>query len=278
MANNLANEKKILVVSMLSEGNSIRAIERVTGVNRNTIMSLGLRMGDACTRIHDGLVRNLGCRQIQIDEIWGFIRKKRKHLKPGDEFKNFGDCWTYIALDRESKLIPAYRVGIRSVTDAQAFIEDLASRLIYRVQLSSDQLPAYQEAVERGFDGEVDYGQIVKIYDAPTAGKDAASRYSPGECISVTKRVMVGEPRISLICTSHVEKQNHTLRMHSRRLTRLTNGFSKKLENFKAATALNFVYYNFCKRHIAVKATPAQAAGIAEKQWTVAELVERSGE
>jgi IS1 family transposase len=208
----------------------------------------------------------------------GIHQKKRKNLRPGDEFMQYGDVWTFIALDRDSKLIPAFRVGIRSVTDARAFIDDLASRLTYRVQLSSDQLAAYADSVERGFDGEVDYGQIVKTYGTSSSNKTADARYSPGELVSVTKREMCGQPEVSLICTSHVEKQNHTLRMHCRRLTRLTNVFSKKLDNFKAATALNFCYYNFCKQHIAVQMTPAQAAGIEASQWTVAELVERCGE
>jgi IS1 family transposase len=279
MANNLPTEKKVLAVSMLAEGSSIRSIERITEVHRDTIMRLGVRMGEACARIHNEKMRGLDSRHIEIDEIWGFIGKKRKNTKAWDFQQGLGDAWTFIALDSDTKLIPSFLVGQRTVIYAKAFVDDLASRLRNRIQLSSDALSAYTETVEEAFGSAVDYGQIVKTYSVSILGNAPASvRYSPADVVDVAKKVIAGVPDACLISTSHVEKQNHTLRMHCRRLTRLTNAFSKKLDNFCAAVALNFTYYNFCKRHLAVRCTPAQAAGIESAQWTVAELVERCGE
>src|SRR5258708_2389173 len=275
MANILETEKKVAVISMLAEGSSIRAIERITGVNRNTIMSLGLRVGAACKRIMDEKMRGLTCKRIEIDEIWGFIGTKRKNATRAGAY---GDVWTFIALDADTKLIPSFIIGKRDIYHARAFMEDLAGRLSRRVQLSTDALNAYPEAVERGFGSEVDYAQLVKTYAVTNLNKDAASRYSPAEVVKTERTVITGMPDISRVTTSHVEKQNHTLRMHCRRLTRLTNAFSKKLENFEAAIALNFAYYNFCKTHGALRMTPAMAAGIESSHWTVAELVERCGE
>ena len=274
MANNLPTEKKILAVSMLAEGSSIRAIERVTGVHRDTIMRLGVRVGEGCAKIQDEKMRNIQSADIQIDEIWGFIGKKKKQTRAWDE--NVGDIWTFIALDRDTKLIPAFRVGQRTMIHAREFLRDLAGRLVNRVQLSSDGLAAYRETVEGVFGPDVDYAQLVKTYSTVNLNQSAAGRYSPAEVVKTEKTVVSGMPDINRITTSHVEKQNHTLRMHCRRLTRLTNAFSKKLENFEAAVALNFAYYNFCKRHITVETTPARAAGVEDHEWTVAELVERA--
>ncbi len=278
MANHLPFDKKTLVVSMLAEDSSIRAIERITDVNRNTIMNLGVRVGQACAKIMDQKMRGLDCRNIELDEIWGFIGKKRVNATEDEIGDGLGDVWTWIALDVDSKLIPSFHVGRRDGFDAWVFIDDLAPRLKRRVQLSSDALGAYPDAIERGFGANVDYGQIVKTYSVVNVGKSAAVRYSPAEVVEVKKSAVAGKPDFALISTSHVEKQNHTLRMHCRRLTRLTNAFSKKLENFEAAVALNFAYYNFCKTHGAVRMTPAQAAGVESSAWTVAELVERCGE
>lgn len=275
MANKLAFEKKVTVISLLAEGSSIRAIERITGVNQNTIMSLGRRVGEACKKIMDEKMRGLACKQIQVDEIWGFIGAKRKNAVRAGAY---GDVWTFIALDSETKLIPSFIVGKRDMYHARTFMEDLAGRLSRRVQLSTDALNAYPEAVERGFGSEVDYAQLVKTYAVTNLNKDAASRYSPAEVVKTERTVITGMPDISRVTTSHVEKQNHTLRMHCRRLTRLTNAFSKKFENFEAAVALNFAYYNFCKSHLAIRCTPAMEAGIEKSQWTVAELIQRCGE
>jgi len=278
MANNLSPEKKTLAVSLLCEGSSIRAIERITGVHRDTIKRLCVRVGQGCQRIHNEKVKNIDSKQIEIDEIWGFIGKKRRNTLAGDWTRGIGDVWTFIALDADSKLIPSYWVGQRTMQHAQIFLRDLESRMKNRIQLSSDGLAAYRESVAGVFGSDVDYGQVVKTYSVTNLNKDAAGRYSPADVISTEKTVVCGMPNVDEICTSHVEKQNHTLRMHCRRLTRLTNAFSKKLENFDAAVSLNFAYYNFCKKHGAVQMTPAQAAGIESKAWTVAELVERCGE
>lgn len=277
MANKLPTEKKVAAVSMLAEGTSIRAIERITGVHRDTVMRLGVRVGTACQQILDTKMRGLNCQQIEVDEIWGFIGKKAKNANTVDRAGGLGDVWTFIALDADTKIIPTFKVGKRDSYHAKAFMADLADRLTNRVQITSDSLAAYADAVERGFGCNVDYGQISKTY-AVTLGKEAAVRYSPAEVVRVDKTVVSGMPDVDRISTSHVEKQNHTLRMHCRRLTRLTNAFSKKLENFEAAVALNFAYYNFCKTHGALRMTPAQAAGVENSQWPVAELVERCGE
>jgi IS1 family transposase len=275
MANKLPTEKKVTVISMLAEGNSIRSIERMTGVNRNTIMNLAVRVGNACKKIMDERMRGLTCKNVEVDEIWGFVGAKRNNAARAGAY---GDVWTFIALDADTKLIPSFVIGKRDSYHAKAFMDDLASRMTMRVQISSDSLKAYTDAVERSFGTAADYGQIVKTYSVTPLGKAAAVRYSPAEVVAVEKTVVSGAPDIDLISTSHVEKQNHTLRMHCRRLTRLTNAFSKKIENFEAAVALNFAYYNFVKTHGALKMTPAMAAGIEKSHWTVAELVERCGE
>jgi IS1 family transposase len=275
MANKLQTEKKVTVISMLAEGNSIRSIERITGINRNTIMSLGVRVGNACKKIMDERLRELPCKNIQVDEIWGFVGAKRKNAERAGAY---GDVWTFIALDSDSKLIPSFVVGKRDSYHAKSFMDDLSSRVTMRVQISSDCLKAYNDAVERSFGTDADYGQIVKTYSVTPLGKSAAVRYSPAEVVAIEKIVVSGTPDKDLISTSHVEKQNHTLRMHCRRLTRLTNAFSKKIENFEAAVALNFAYYNFCKIHGAIRMTPAMAAGVEKSIWTVEELVKLCGE
>lgn len=275
MANNLETEKKVQIVAMLAEGSSIRSIERITGVHRDTIMRLGVRVGEACKRIMDEKMRNVASKQIEVDEIWGFIGAKRKNAA---RVSAYGDIWTFIALDADTKLIPSFVIGKRDSFHAKEFMADLAGRLSRRVQISSDALSTYPDAVERGFGSEVDYGQLVKTYGVVNLNKDAASRYSPAEVVKAERTVISGMPDVNRITTSHVESQNLTLRMHCRRLTRLTNAFSKKRENFEAAVALNFAYYNFCKTHGSLRMTPAQAAGIEASAWTVAELVKRCGE
>ena len=275
MANELKSEAKAQVVSLLCEGNSIRSIERITGIHRDTVMRLGVRVGTACAKIQDEKMRGLSCNQIEVDEIWGFVGAKRKNA---NRVGAYGDVWTFIALDADTKLIPSFVVGKRDAYHTKMFIADLAARMKKRIQVSSDGLAAYVDAVERGFGTEVDFGQVSKTYAFENLLPNAAGRYSPAEVVKVEKVVISGMPDVSRICTSHVEKQNHTLRMHCRRLTRLTNAFSKKVENFEAAVAMNFAYYNFVRTHGALRMTPAQAAGVESSAWTVAELVERCGE
>ncbi len=272
MANKLSNDEKVSAIGMLCEGSSIRSVERITGIHRDTIMRLGVRMGEGCQRIMDEKMRNLSCRLIQVDEIWGFVGMKEKTALRQHQKHGVGSVWTWVALDSETKLVPTFAVGDRSGYMADCFIEDLASRLSNRVQLSSDALRAYADAVERAFGAEVDYGSIIKTFGQGDV--DEQRRYSPAKITGVRRMPVQGQPHIDLISTSHVEKQNHTLRMHCRRLTRLTNAFSKKLENFKAAVALHYAYYNFVKSNIAIRCTPAMAAGVTNTFWTVRDLVE----
>jgi IS1 family transposase len=235
-------------------------------------MRLGVRMGQGCAKIMDERFRGLDCRVIQLDETWGFVAMKQKTANKQNAGDEVGDAWTWVAVDAESKLVPSVHVGGRSQIDADIFLEDLASRLSHRVQISGDSLRAYQGAIERAFGDEVDYGTIVKTYSS--AQLEDQRRYSPPEVVNVEKFIVQGEPDAGLISTSYVEKQNHTLRMHCRRMSRLTNAFSKKLTNFRAAVALHYAYYNFVKFHKSISCTPAMAAGVVNSPWTVANLVE----
>jgi IS1 family transposase len=272
MANILPLEKQVMAIHALAEGSSIRSIERMTNIHRDTIMRLGVKVGQACATLLDEKMRNLELGQVEVDEIWGFIGKKAKNVTRSDNRLLVGDVWTYIAIDVKSKLIPSYFIGKRDAYHTNAFMMDLAARIKNRVQISSDSLASYASAVERGFGSGVDYGQIVKTYASDD--RYPQGKYSAPEVVSVAKTSIMGMPVESLISTSHVEKQNHTLRMHCRRLTRLTNAFSKKLENFKAAIGLNFAYYNFVKTHGAIRCTPAMAAGVMPGALTVRDLVE----
>jgi IS1 family transposase len=271
MANVLPFDRQVSVISMLAEGSSIRSIERVTGVHRDTVMRLGVRVGQGCARLLDRQMRNLSCARLQLDELWGFIAKKARHVTDQDA-PGTGDIWTFVAVDADSKIVPTFRVGNRDANTANAFVADLASRLRNRVQLSSDALKAYVDAVERGFGGEVDYGQIVKSY-ATSEPLPASSRYSPPPILSTRKTVIAGHPELEHVSTSFIEKLNHITRMHCRRLTRLTNGFSKRLENFKAAVGLNYGSYNLVKIHKTLRMTPAMAAGVVPELWDVADLI-----
>ena len=272
MANILHLEKQTMVIHALAEGNSIRSIERMTNIHRDTIMRLGVKVGQTCASLLDEKMQNLELGSIEVDEIWGFIGKKQKQVTTSDDKHLVGDVWTYIALDVQTKLIPSYVVGKRDAYHTNAFMFDLSARVKNRVQISSDSMQSYAAAVESGFGSGVDYAQIVKTYASDD--RYPQGKYSAPEVVSVEKNVIMGTPREALISTSHVEKQNHTLRMHCRRLTRLTNAFSKKLENFKAAIGLNFAYYNFVKTHGSIRCTPAMAAGIMPSALTVRDLVE----
>jgi IS1 family transposase len=271
MANELSTEKKISIISALAEGQSIRAVERMLGVHRDTIMRLGVRIGEGCERLLDSLMHNLPCQRVQIDELWGYVGKHGRRMTPIDDY--FGDVWTFVAIDADSKVVPSFRVGKRDVATADAFVADLASRMRNRVQLSSDALPAYADAIDRAFGMNVDYGQIVKSYSSAEP-LPLSTRYSPPPIVSISKHAMQGNPDPSHISTSYIEKQNLTVRTHCKRLARLTNAFSKKLENFKAAVALHFAYYNLVKRHGTIRMTPALKAGVVNTLWTTADLVE----
>lgn len=271
MANALNTDKQITIIAALSEGSSIRSIERMTGVHRDTIMRLGVKVGQGCTALMDEKMRDLSCKRLEMDEIWGFIGKKEKHVKPEDA-PEVGSVWTFCAIDADTKLVPAFRVGKRDVATANAFVKDVASRMKTRVQISTDGLRAYVNAVENAFGSDVDYAQIVKTYGLEERSDNR--RYSPPEFVSSEKTIIMGNPDESLISTSYIERLNATTRLHMRRLTRLTLAFSKKRENFEAAVGLHFAYYNFVKRHNTLRCTPAMAAGVTGSFWSVADLVE----
>ncbi len=268
--NKLKIEKQAMVISALVEGVSIRSIERMTGVHRDTIMRLMLRVGSACENLMDHEMRNLSCKHIQVDELWCFVGKKQRHVQATDDPARVGDFWTWVAIDADTKLVPTYREGKRTLPVAIELIDDLSSRLANRVQISSDKLKAYVEAIELSFGTEVDYAQIVKSYEAEPIG---AGRYSPPKVVSVQKEYVSGNPDLKLTSTSFVERQNLTCRMSMRRFTRLTNAFSKKLENLKAAVALHFAHYNFVRIHSTLKVTPAMEAKVSSKLWTIQDLV-----
>ena len=273
MANRLPKDKQIAVISALAEGCSIRAISRITGIHQDTICRLGVRVGQGCAKLLDAKMRDLTCRFLQFDEIWGFIGKKEKHLSATDD-PTLGDVWTFCAIDSETKLVPSFKCGKRTHLTANAFVSDVAARLKNRPQVSSDGLRAYVEAVENAFGMEVDFGMIIKNYGVDRGEHHQERRYSAPEVTSMQKMVVAGYPDPDLISTSHVERLNGTTRLHMRRLTRLTYAFSKKLENFEAAVALHFAYYNFVRSHKTIRMTPAMAAGIERNFWTVEDLVE----
>jgi IS1 family transposase len=272
MANVLNREKQVAVVSALAEGSSIRSIERITGVHRDTVMRLGVRIGQGCAHVLDSKMRDLSCRELQFDEIWGFIGKKQKHVA-SDDNPRLGDVWTFCAIDADTKLVPSFRVGKRDLSTATAFVSDVASRLKGRVQISSDGLRAYVDSIEQAFGTEVDYGQIIKTYIAD-GGQHPERKYSAPRISSSEKLRISGNPDMESISTSYIERLNATTRLHMRRLTRLTLAFSKKIENFEAAVALHFAYYNLVKMHKTLRCTPAMAAGVERSVWTVGDLVE----
>jgi IS1 family transposase len=272
MPKHLETEKKTTAIAMLCEGNSIRGVERMTGVHRDTIIRLAIRVGEGMRKMQDELFVNLNTARVEVDEIWGFIGAKQSTAR-ANNLEGKGDIWTWVALDADSKLVPCWHVGGRRQADANAFIADLASRLVNRPQISSDALHAYQRAIEETFGAAVDYASIIKTYKHSELSE--VRRYSPPEVFSAKKEVKQGNPDWDKISTSYVEKQNHTMRMHCRRLSRLTNAFSKKRENFEAAVSLHYAYYNLVKRHGSLRVTPAMEAGVTDTFWTVRDLVER---
>ncbi len=273
MANVLSIDKKVAVISALCEGSSIRSIERQTGIHRDTIMRLGVRVGNGCTALMNAKMRNLDCHRIEMDEVWGFIGKKDKHVHPDDD-PQYGDAWTFCAVDSDTKLVPAFRVvKYRDIGTATEFVCDVADRMKNRLQISTDGLSVYVDAIERGFGRDVDYGQIIKTYKAERS-IEAHRRYSPPRIEGIEKKAVFGRPDFDLISTSYVERLNATTRLHMRRLTRLTLAFSKKRENFEAAVGLHFAYYNFVLRHSTLRCTPAMAAGVEQSFWTVGDLIE----
>jgi len=270
--NSLDTARRSQVVSLLVEGMSIRSIVRVTGVAKGTVLKLLVDLGEACAAFHNANVRGVRAQRVQCDEIWSFVGVKDKNLMPDEEgVFGIGSVWTWTALDVESKLIVSYHVGTRDAGCAYEFMTDLASRLATRVQLTTDGHKAYLSAVADAFGPSgVDYAMLVKLYGAVDAG---AARYSPPKCIGANLTPIAGNPDAAHISTSHVERQNLTMRMSMRRFTRLTNAFSKKCENHAAAIALHFMPYNFCRVHQTIRCTPAMKAGLSDHVWEIAELI-----
>jgi IS1 family transposase len=272
--NKLKRAKQAQVIAALVEGTSVNATVRMTGVAKNTILKLLADLGTACIEYQDKALRNLKCKRIQCDEIWQFCYAKEKNVP--EELRGhfgFGDVWTWVAIDADTKLVPSFMLGNRDARTANDFIEDLASRLASRIQLTTDGLKVYLEAVEGAFGANVDFAQLIKVYGA----SQEEIRYSPAECIGTETKIVTGSPKAEHISTSFIERQNLTMRMGMRRFTRLTNGFSKKIENHLYAIAIHFMHYNFCRVHKTLRVTPAMEAGIADHVWSVEELVGLSG-
>jgi IS1 family transposase len=271
--NNLPVERQIAVISALVEGNSIRATVRMTGVAKDTVIKLLAKIGRACAEYQDKALRNLTCKRLQCDEIWSFCYAKEKNVPEELRGKfGYGDVWTWTALCADTKLIPCWRIGGRNAWHAQHFMYDLASRLANRVQLTTDGHRVYLQAVEGAFGNDVDYAMLVKLYGNEPRGNE--TRYSPAQCIGAIATPIVGNPEKRHISTSFVERQNLSMRMGMRRFTRLTNGFSKKVENHEHALALYFMYYNFCRIHQTLRVAPAMAAGVSDHVWELREMLE----
>jgi IS1 family transposase len=270
--NRLTQTQQTQVLAALVEGNSIRATVRMTGVAKNTVVKLLADVGQACADYQDKTLRDLPCKRIQCDEIWSFCYAKAKNV-PADKKGQvgFGDVWTWTAMCADTKLVPCWNVGGRSAWYAQNFMHDLASRLTHRVQLTTDGHHAYLTAVALAFGTDIDYAMLVKLYGNDPQPKD--TRYSPAECIGALPTVINGSPDRKHISTSYIERQNLTMRMSMRRFTRLTNAFSKKIDNHRHAVALHFMYYNFCRIHQTLRVTPAMAANVAEKVWEISDIV-----
>lgn len=269
--NRLSPAKRAQIVSALVEGNSIRATSRMTDTAKGTVLKLLVDFGRACEGYQRQMLINLRCRQIQCDEIWSFVGAKAKNVPEEKRQRaGLGDIWTWTALDADSKLIVSWFVGGRDAGLAHVFMNDVASRVAGRVQLTTDGHHAYLTAVSEAFGGKIDYAQLIKVYGEP-ANPD--KKYSPAECKGTQKYVISGTPEMTKVSTSYVERQNLTMRMSMRRFTRLTNAISKKAENHEAAVALHFMDYNFCRIHQTLRITPAMAAGITDHAWEVSDLV-----
>lgn len=269
--NSLPRDKQIAAISALCEGVSIRATERLTGVNRGTIMGLGARVGMGCAKLHNHLMRNINVSRLEFDEIWQYVAKKRKAVRPTDP-ETVGDQYTFVALGGSSKAIISYYTGKRTAEAATAFAKDVRARVLGAPEISTDGLNAYPNAIEQAFKNECSHGVVVKEFAALTANADAAHRYSPGDVVSVQYHDVVGQPRN--ISTSYVERQNLTIRMQQRRFTRLTNAFSKKFEHHVAAFALYAAHYNLCRVHETLRITPAMQLGVTDHIWSIGELID----
>ena len=268
--NRLSITKCSQVISALAKGNSIRATVRITGVSKDAITRLLVRLGSAAADYQDRTLRNLKCKRIQCDEIWAFCYAKDKNVPADKQGKfGFGSVWTWVAMDADTKLVPSVIIGNRDARTARIFIDDLASRLAGRIQLTTDGLKVYLDAVEGAFGSDIDYSMLIKTYEST----QEEIRYSPPVCTSCERKPIMGNPDPKHISTSYVERQNLTIRMHMRRFTRLTNGFSKKVENHAYSAALHFMHYNFVKIHQTLRVTPAMEANVTDHLWTIEEMI-----
>lgn len=265
--NRLSKEKQAQILAVLVEGNSLRATARICDVAFNTVLKFVPEIGKACAEYQNKVFRNLTCKRIQCDEIWSFVYAKQKNLPEG---KQGGDVWTWVAMDADTKLVPSFLVGNRDYPTARVFIDDLASRLANRVQLTTDGHHAYLEAVESAFGSDIDYAMLIKLYES----SQEETRYSPAQCVSQNKRPIQGNPDMDHVSTSYIERQNLTMRMSMRRFTRLTNGFSKKVENHAFHIALHYMHYNFCRIHKTLRVTPAMKAGVTDRLWEISDIID----
>ena len=272
--NQLTDKERSRILACLVEGNSMRATQRMTGFAKKTVERALREIGEACASLMDEKMRGLTCTQIQCDEIWAFVGAKQKNVRTPAQFeKQWGDVWTWVALDRETKLIPAWFVGDRTAQSAYKFMRSLEPRLSNRVQLTTDGHHAYLVAVKAAFLARpIDYGMLIKIYG------DSAAGYSPADCVGARRESILGAPDGLNICTSHAERSNLTIRMSNRRFTRLTNGFSKSLDSHKHSLALHFAHYNFCRIYQTLRVTPAMEAGLTDHGWELTELLESRGQ
>jgi IS1 family transposase len=269
--NKLSTEERKQIVAALVEGNSMRSVARMMDVSRNTVDKLLRDLGRACSEYQDKAFRNLKCSRIQCDEIWSFVYAKEKNCPIEQKAKGAGDCWTWVALCPDTKLVPCWFIGQRDAGCAYHFMHDLKGRLSNRVQLTTDGHRTYLTAVEDAFGCEIDYAMLQKIYG--TTNEPPETRYSPAICMGARKAVISGNPDFAHVSTSYVERQNLTMRMAMRRFTRLTNAFSKKLENLEHAVALHYMHYNFCRIHQTLRVTPAMEAGISDHVWSLEEVI-----
>jgi IS1 family transposase len=273
--NKLSREKQIAVIFGFTEGLGVRAVERLTGVHRDSALRLLVRVGEACAKLMDERMRDLPCERLELDEQWSLVAKKQRRLKPHDDQTKKGDFWIWTSICATTRAVPNFHLGKRTAADAKSFVCDLSSRLRNRVQISTDGLGLYVEAIEAGFGHEVDYGRIVKSFEGEAIG---AGRYSPPRVVSTEKSVIVGEPDRAKISTSYIERLHLLNRMRCRRLTRLVDGFSRKVDNLLAALRVHYTTYNFVKRHRALDgATPAMALGVSDRLWEVSDLVDLAG-
>jgi len=271
--NQLPIEKKVQIINLLVEGNSLRAASRIADVSINTVTKLSVEVGTACEEFHNKTVVDIKSQRIQCDEIWSFVGANEKNATAEQKEAGMGDVWTWTAIDADSKLIVSWFVGERDAVAANYFMYDVSSRLANRVQLTTDGHHAYLDAVDNASQLPVDFAQLVKIYGAPTGATQTERKFSSNECNGAKKNVVSGDPNLKFISTSYVERQNLTIRMHMRRFTRLTNAFSKKLETHCHAIALHFAYYNFVKLHKSLRVTPAMQAGLTKRFMTVEDII-----